>query len=181
MVEISEWELRLVREAQAGSLSAFDELARRLRPHLGLRAITWLPKDARDDVAQQALLVAYKALPSLREPERFLSWLRAIARAQAHRWLESERKTKSALDELLLRNLPHVAAPSADRLALHQELARLPPDLRSVVEMHYFDEHSVAEIAASLGISTEATKWRLWRSRKLLGDRWQPEIKSNEK
>ncbi|MFI5890989.1 sigma-70 family RNA polymerase sigma factor [Actinoplanes sp. NPDC051513] len=83
---------RLVRAAQAGSPGALDAL---VAEHLPLvyniigRALAGHPDV--DDVVQDTMLRAIRGLPGLREPDRFRSWLIAIAYRQIQLYLRSRR------------------------------------------------------------------------------------------
>src|SRR5689334_1883576 len=83
---------RLVRNAQAGHSQALDEL---VAEHLPLvyniigRALAGHPDV--DDVVQETMLRAIRGLPGLREPDRFRSWLVAIAYRQIQLYLRSRR------------------------------------------------------------------------------------------
>ena len=85
----------LVRNAQAGRADALDELVTR---HLPLvynvigRALAGHPDV--DDVVQETMLRAIRGLATLREPERFRSWLVAIAYRQIQLYLRSRRSAR---------------------------------------------------------------------------------------
>ncbi|MFI7547171.1 sigma-70 family RNA polymerase sigma factor [Actinoplanes sp. NPDC049599] len=86
---------RLVRDAQAGSAGALDEL---VAEHLPLvyniigRALHGHPDV--DDVVQETMLRSIRALPTLREPNRYRSWLVAIAYRQIQLHLRSRIVTR---------------------------------------------------------------------------------------
>lgn len=70
----------LAREAQQGSRAAFDVLATRLRPRLVAALYRRVgSRDDAEDVAQQALLVAYRELHAFDPSRRFTTWLFTIA------------------------------------------------------------------------------------------------------
>jgi RNA polymerase sigma factor (sigma-70 family) len=86
---------RLVRDAQAGTASALDDL---VAEHLPLvynivgRALSGHPDV--DDVVQETMLRSIHALPTLREPDRYRSWLVAIAYRQIQAHLRSRAVTR---------------------------------------------------------------------------------------
>ncbi|MEU8613702.1 sigma-70 family RNA polymerase sigma factor [Actinoplanes sp. NPDC048791] len=94
---------RLVRDAQGGSAGALDEL---VAEHLPLvyniigRALDGHPDV--DDVVQETMLRSIHALGSLREPDRYRSWLVTIAYRQIQLHLRSRGVTR----------LRHAAAPA---------------------------------------------------------------------
>ena len=98
----------LVIEAILGSFDAFDELALRYRAAVVRTAQGIVGRDDAEDVAQDALLLAFKALPSIEDPTKFAAWLSAITRHRALRFNKRESAHKQGrieLDELLLEQL----------------------------------------------------------------------------
>ena len=65
----------LVIEAIFGDFDAFDELALRYRAAVVRTAQAVVGRDDSEDVAQDALLLAFKALPSIEDPTKFAAWL----------------------------------------------------------------------------------------------------------
>jgi DNA-directed RNA polymerase specialized sigma24 family protein len=70
----------LARDARAGSLASFDELARRVQGPLVAFLVRRFPsrRDA-EDVTQEALVRAWRALPSYRDDMRVRTWRFTIA------------------------------------------------------------------------------------------------------
>src|SRR5713101_8740196 len=81
----------LVVAAILGDLDAFDELASRYRAAVVRTAQAIVGREDAEDVAQDALLLAFKALPSIEEPRKFAAWLSAITRHRAFRFNKRER------------------------------------------------------------------------------------------
>jgi RNA polymerase sigma-70 factor, ECF subfamily len=164
----------LVVAAILGDLAAFDLLARRYRPAVfrTARAIV-APEDA-EDVAQEALLLAFKALPSLEEPARFAGWLHAITRRCAWRWVERRRtreRRHTALDEALLQRLPALGRTAYDEgqaEEIGRALAEIPQEYALVLRLHFLDDMPLKRIAGFLGISLANAKWRIHRGKKLV-------------
>src|SRR5215204_1058771 len=80
----------LVMAAILGNLEAFEELVVRYRPAVVRLARTIVGTNHAEDVAQDSLLLAFKALPSIEEPRKFGAWLSAITRHRASRVNKSE-------------------------------------------------------------------------------------------
>lgn len=161
-----------------GDLPAFDELVHRYRAAVLRTAQRIVGSDLADDVAQESLLLAFKALPSIEDPARFAAWLGVITRHHALRFAKRE-KTRTAssveLDEVLLEHLSSVAsqvAPDTERDAeLSKALVELPPDYSTVLSLRFIDEMPLKRIAAFLGIPVSTVKWRLHRGKQLLRDK----------
>src|SRR5882724_13121886 len=93
----------LVVEAIMGNLDAFNELATRYRAAVTRTAQAIVGREFAEDVAQEALLLAFKALPSIDDPTKFAAWLSAITRHRAMRFgkKESQLRTRNvALDKI---------------------------------------------------------------------------------
>src|SRR5436305_1367675 len=86
----------LVIEAIFGDFDAFDELALRYRAAVVRTAQAVVGRDDAEDVAQDALLLAFKALPSIEDPTKFAAWLSAITRHRALRFNKQESAHKGA-------------------------------------------------------------------------------------
>src|ERR1041384_7655992 len=102
----------LVIAAILGNLEAFEELVVRYRPAVVRLARTIVGSDDAEDVGQDALLLAFKALARIEEARKFPAWLSAITRHRALRYEQSETKHLSkrvVLDEALLETIEALA------------------------------------------------------------------------
>jgi RNA polymerase sigma-70 factor, ECF subfamily len=126
-----------------------------------------------EDVLQDALLNAYRALDTLRDRAAFQAWLATIARNACHRL-----KRREALQPLLdLPDAGDVAAisrePSAESHVMQLDLercvkaalSRLPDASRAVLELRDMQGLTAPDAARRLGISVAALKSRLHRAR----------------
>lgn len=170
--------------AQAGDLRAFDRLGWRYRPALISIARQILKsKELAEDAAQEALLIAFGALPQLSDPTRFGGWLGSILRNRAIRLSKGERKAPTPLDEIVLAYSPSLTADLAVReqnQALYCAIAELPEELRPVVELYYLNEWSVREVAEVLNLPETTVKWRLHTARRQLRSCLSPLIEEEE-
>jgi RNA polymerase sigma factor (sigma-70 family) len=159
---------QLVRRSRLGDRDAFAALVARHEPRAASAARRMLrSREDVEDVVQETILSAYLGLDRLRDPERFGSWLVAIAANLAKMRLRQER---TAAD------LPGgLAAPEDDVVealdSLRTALAVLPEAERTVVVMHYVEGLSCEEIGARIGRSPGAVRVRLHRARLRLRDR----------
>ena len=85
----------LVVAAIVGDLDAFDQLALRYRAAVVRVARAIVGREHAEDVAQDVLLLAFRALPSIEEPRKFPAWLAAITRHRAARFGKRERERQS--------------------------------------------------------------------------------------
>src|SRR6185503_18697791 len=81
-----------VRRAASGDLDAFADVTRQFQ-HMAFGYALSFVRDFHEaeDVAQEAFVAAWYALPTLAEPAAFAGWLRSIVRHQAHRVLRRRR------------------------------------------------------------------------------------------
>ncbi|GAA3337104.1 hypothetical protein GCM10020358_12140 [Amorphoplanes nipponensis] len=129
---------RLVRDAQAGGAGALDEL---VAAHLPLvynvigRALGGHPDV--DDVVQETMLRAIHALPSLREPERYRSWLVTIAyrQIQLHLRSRSAARLRRAAEPA---DLPDPEGDFAERATAELVVAEQRREL--VRAVHWLDD-----------------------------------------
>src|SRR5215216_111234 len=164
----------LVIAAILGNLDAFEQLVVRYRPAVVRLARTIVGPDDAEDVAQDALLLAFKALPGIEEPRKFAAWLSAITRHRALRFSKSETAhltKRMALDEALLEKIEALAKPLAEKErdeAMISALDSLPPDYAMPLRLRFLDEMPLNRIAAFMGVPLSTVKWRIHHGKKLL-------------
>jgi RNA polymerase sigma-70 factor, ECF subfamily len=164
----------LVVAAILGNLDAFEQLVVRYRPAVVRLARTIVGTDYAEDVAQDSLLLAFKALPTIEEPRKFAAWLSAITRHQALRLGKTETaqmRKRVALDEALLEKIEALAKPLADKEGnewMIKELDSLPSDYAMPLRLRFLDEMPLKRIAAFMGVPLSTVKWRIHHGKKLL-------------
>lgn len=157
---------QLVCWAQNGCRKAFDELARRYRAGVYLTARQIVGDTGRaEDVAQEALLIAFRALPTLADPARFGAWLGAITRHRARRVARQESRFMP-LEPAHLDHLQASSAPASEELA--DAFGALSGDYQTVLRLRYWEEWSVGQIASFLSLPLTTIKWRLHYGREVL-------------
>jgi RNA polymerase sigma-70 factor (ECF subfamily) len=177
----------LVIAAILGNLEAFEELVVRYRPAVVRLARTIVGVDHAEDVAQDSLLLAFKALPGIEEPRKFPAWLSAITRHRALRFSKSETaqmKKRVPLDEALLENIEALAKPLAEKERdeeMIEALETLPSDYAMPLRLRFLDEMPLNRIAAFMGIPLSTVKWRIHHGKKLLKEKvkGEPDGKRN--
>ncbi|MEK6320754.1 MAG: sigma-70 family RNA polymerase sigma factor [Acidobacteriota bacterium] len=167
----------LVVAAILGDLDAFDELASRYRAAVVRAAQAIVGREDAEDVAQDALLLAFKALPSIENPAKFAAWLSAITRHRALRFGKRERSHQAGridLDEFLLEQVHALGHPLVARSEGDDELKlaleNMPADYALVLRLRFFDEMPLKRIGAFLGAPLSTVKWRIHRGKQLLRD-----------
>jgi len=131
-----------------------------------------------EDVAQEALLRAYKQFNSLRDRNRFRAWLVRISFRLA---LDRLRSGKRRVERDTLWSQPEnqprevtaedVAASNEFQAHLDKALAELPEKLRLVLLLGAMEGHTIEEIADMLEISTGTVKSRIFYARRQLAEK----------
>jgi RNA polymerase sigma-70 factor (ECF subfamily) len=176
----------LVERARRGDHDAFAALAGAalFRLDATARLILRDPDRAKDAV-QEALVRAWRGLPTLRDPDHFDAWLnRLLYRACID---EARRLRRHRVDvELTPLDIPVVGdmtSPITDRDRLERGFSRLEPEVRAIIVLHHYLDLPLPEVAAVLGIPLGTAKSRLHRALQVMraaldaDDRVHPEIR----
>jgi RNA polymerase sigma-70 factor (ECF subfamily) len=115
------------------------------------------------DATQQALLGAWRDLPSLRDVERFDAWLHRLVVHACYTEARSERRHVARVRILQIEppSSPDVARSVATRDDLDHAFRQLSPEQRAVVVLHHHLGYPLTEIAATLGIPVGTARSRL--------------------
>ena len=161
----------LVRRARDGDRAAFASLVATSIDALDrvARLITRDPDRAQDAV-QEALIKAWRDLPSLRDVDRFEGWLRQVLVRCCIDELRRHRRLSVEV-ELIDSMHPHVtdsAISIGDRDALERGFRRLDPEQRALVVLYHYQGLPLEEVATALRIPVGTAKSRLFRARETL-------------
>jgi RNA polymerase sigma-70 factor, ECF subfamily len=168
----------LLREAKKGSREAIGILLERHRAYLWALANEEIAGESHvtftvADVVQSAQLEAVRDLAQFRGTSEgeFRSWLRHILRNNVldlrrarERQIPRASGPSARIDEQIpLDDQSPSSQVSAGELGdkLRAAIDQLPPDERNVIQMHYFQGKTYAEISESLGRTPEAVR-KLW-------------------
>ncbi len=120
-----------------------------------------------EDIAQDALLRAWRRRSTLRDPERRKQWLASIVRNEAFRQHERVRPIPTEQVEGEAVEDARVVA-TVELADLRSALNRLSDKDRDLLEMRYTEDLTQGAIARRLGIPEGTVKVRLHRARKKL-------------
>jgi RNA polymerase sigma-70 factor (ECF subfamily) len=157
----------LVDRARRGDRQAFAELVRASGARLDATARLILrDPDLAQDAVQETLIRAWRSLPGLRDPATFDHWLHSLV---AHACIDLARKRRRRVVEVELTPLHFTESIDdsrqlADRDLLDRALARLEPEARAVVVLHFYLDIPLPRVADMLGIPGGTAKSRLHRS-----------------
>lgn len=151
----------------AGNAAAFDHLFLRWSPRIRqLFMRSGLGGDQADDLVQQCFLQMHRARADFQPDRRVHPWLYTIAINLRRQFFRRRgRKPETGLDV----DVPEPRAPAVDPDAplvaalVRTALGELPDSYREVIELHWFEGMSFAEIATVVGGTTTAMKVRAHR------------------
>jgi RNA polymerase sigma-70 factor (ECF subfamily) len=172
----------LVERCRRGDLSAFEPLVERYRERVWRLAYHYLrDREEAWDVAQEAFVRAWQALPSFRGQSAFYTWLfriavnvatdRARQRAAQGRALGTERVPAEDWERLMVAQEggpEDTAARAEQRRRIRQALAALPDHHRTIIMLSDVEGLSYREIAEVLEIPMGTVMSRLHHARKRL-------------
>jgi len=156
----------LVAAALRGDAESFSRLCEQYYPALVAIAYSHLAdRGLAEDAAQEALLVAYRSISTLRQADRFAGWLTSICRNLAVDMAKTRAREKRAAIEDC-SPVSYASRHEDDIVAVvRQIIFGLDPDLRDIVFLRYYNRMSYDQVAQMLGVSEEAVNGKLRRAR----------------
>ncbi len=125
-----------------------------------------------EDIAQEAFWAAWRGRTTLAEPTRLRAWLCGIARNLANNARRRSRRSQSieGQPELPTDNPEpsDEAASREEQTLVWQALEEIPETYREPLILFHREHQSVAEVAMTLELSSDAVKQRLSRGREIL-------------
>lgn len=179
----------LVARVQQGDKKAFDLLVLKYQ-HRIMAVISRFIRDHAEvqDVAQEAFIKAFRALPNFRGDSAFYTWLYRIAinTAKNHLVSRGRRPPSSDIDvddaEFLSDsdNMRDIETPEnqlmRDQLeaVVNKAIKDLPPDLRTAITLRELDGLSYEEIAEVMGCPIGTVRSRIFRAREAIDRQMAP-------
>src|SRR3974390_181281 len=192
-LQTNDREVEIIQRVCRGEQEAFYELVRPYERAIYFAAMGVLnnPADA-EEVAQETVLKAFKALPNFRFEAKFSTWIIQIAinesrmklprdRRHLYESIEPEREDEEGdyrpRDFADWREIPSEELQRKElREALKRAMASLAPKYREVLILRDVQHVSIAETAKILGITEASVKTRLLRARLQMRDALAPGI-----
>jgi RNA polymerase sigma-70 factor, ECF subfamily len=180
-------DLSLVRRVQAGERAAYDLLVLKYQHKVVKLVMRYVrnPADA-EDVAQEAFIKAYRALPQFRGDSAFYTWLYRIAINTAKNALVSRERNLGGYEldahsqdegsDMSVRlkdpDTPEGLALSEEiRNIVHAAIGSLPEDLRTAIVLRELEGLSYEEIAATMNCPVGTVRSRIFRARESIDGR----------
>ncbi|HEY5666985.1 MAG TPA: RNA polymerase sigma factor RpoE [Gammaproteobacteria bacterium] len=179
----------LVQRVKQGDRSAFDLLVAKYQ-HKILNLIMRYVKDPSEamDVAQEAFLKAYRAVPSFRGDSAFYTWLYRIAINTAKNHLVAAKRRPASLGFDLsdseafepfavLRDMDspeHLALTDEIGEVINQAVEALPVELRTAILLREIEGMSYEEIAQTMECPVGTVRSRIFRAREAIDKKLKP-------
>ncbi len=161
-------ESELVEAAQRGDRRAFDALVRAYERQLRGFLLRRIGSCAADDVLQETWLASWVALPRYTGRSRFKAWLFAIALHKCTDYLRARGRAAAELplEEADVRGVAQKDwyAAADTKQTVRALLVSLPVEQKEVVELYYYAELTLAEIAELLDRNLNTVKYQFYRA-----------------
>jgi RNA polymerase sigma-70 factor (ECF subfamily) len=168
----------LVDRARAGQTAAFGELVERHRSAVYRAALAALRNTAdAEDVAQEALVLAFRKIGQFRGDASVRTWMVTIAwrlalsrrRSPLHRLKQMMSTDDSTHETVSEQPSAETCVLDSERLAaVRRHIRKLPPKLRDALLLTAAGDLTQDEIAATLKIPAATFRWRVMEARKRL-------------
>ena len=185
-----ELDRQLVERAQRGDKHAFELLVSKYQRKLS-RLLSRFIKDSAEveDVAQEAFIKAYRALPSFRGDSAFYTWLYRIGINTAKNYLVAMGRRAPTVttfdsdeaegledgDQLRDINTPESMLMSkqiAD--TVNDAMTQLPEELRTAIQLREIEGLSYEEISVVMECPIGTVRSRIFRAREAIAERLRP-------
>jgi len=180
----------LVVRVQRGDKKAFDLLVLKYQRKI-MRLLSRMIRDPHEveDVAQEAFIKAYRALPQFRGDSAFYTWLYRIAINTARNWMAARGRrpsTPNALetedgetfnetDNLTDNSTPESMVASREIAeTVNAAIQALPEELRTAIVMREMEGMSYEDIAQSMDCPIGTVRSRIFRAREAIATRLRP-------
>lgn len=154
----------VVRRAQHGDVAAFETLVAAQAGSIYRLARAFVGDAGADDVSQDVFIAAWRALPRLRDPERFGPWLHRIALNRCRSAVRGPgrvREIRPLDDTVDVEAAGDFRDGVEARDVVGPAFRRLTHDQRAIVALHYAAGLSIRECGEAMGVPEGTAKSRL--------------------
>lgn len=169
-------DLALIERWRSGSAEAGEALFQRHFDSIYGFFETKCEADA-DELTQATFLACLRARDQFRQESSFRTYLFTIARHELYRVLRGRQRDGARLD-FEVSSIAELVSTPGTRIARNQEhrqlleaLRSLPLEQQTLLELHYWEDMEIADLAQVFEIPHATIRTRLHRARKALRDR----------
>lgn len=123
---------------------------------------------AAEELAQEALLRAFKSWDSVSRYDKPGAWLRRVTINLANSFLRRRVSEVKALQRAVMGDIEVIDAHPVEEAGFWDQVKSLPRRQRDVIVLHYVDDLNTGEIAEILKISESSVRTHLQRGREAL-------------
>ena len=174
----------LVKKALQGDVDAFELLIERYQQAV-YNICYYKSRNCFDaeDLTQDIFLAAFKALPNLKDINKFSSWLFGIAYNRCHKWFHRERIKIVKFKEISRRlsqqqRMERLKSGqpgtqfAGDEPEIAEFLHKLPTDVKDILKLKYLEGMSYDEISEKTGVKPHRIDYLIRKGKKLIRERW---------
>jgi RNA polymerase sigma-70 factor (ECF subfamily) len=187
---------QLVERARQGDKRAFDLLVSKYQRKLARLLARFIRDPAEvEDVAQEAFIKAYRALPSFRGDSAFYTWLYRIGINTAKNYLAAKgRRAPTATEfdseeaegfedaeQLRDINTPESALMSNEiARTVNDAMEQLPDELRNAITLREIEGLSYEDIATIMNCPIGTVRSRIFRAREAIAEKLRPLLETRK-
>jgi RNA polymerase sigma-70 factor (ECF subfamily) len=187
---------QLVERAQRGDKSAFELLVAKYQRKL-VRLLSRFIRDSTEveDVAQEAFIKAYRALPSFRGDSAFYTWLYRIGINTAKNYLVAMGRRAPTVSEIESADsegseesgqVPDYNTPENELMSrqiaetVNRAVEDLPEELRTAITLRELEGLSYEDIAAIMNCPIGTVRSRIFRAREAIAEKLRPQLETRK-
>jgi RNA polymerase sigma-70 factor (ECF subfamily) len=187
---------QLVERAQRGDKSAFELLVAKYQRKL-VRLLSRFIRDPTEveDVAQEAFIKAYRALPSFRGDSAFYTWLYRIGINTAKNYLVAMGRRAPTVSEIESADsegseesgqVPDYNTPENELMSrqiaetVNRAVEDLPEELRTAITLRELEGLSYEDIAAIMNCPIGTVRSRIFRAREAIAEKLRPQLETRK-
>lgn len=191
-----EIDLQLVERVRQGDKQAYGLLVEKYRRKL-TRLLSRMVRDPDEieDIAQEAFIKAYKALPQFRGDAAFYTWLYRIAVNTAKNYLAAKGRGMQTVSDQAINDddepderlmAQDISTPESELLskqvayAVNEAVEALPEELRQAITLREIEGMSYEEIAEAMACPIGTVRSRIFRAREAIAAKLRPILGTTE-
>lgn len=187
---------QLVERAQHGDKHAFELLVAKYQRKLGRLLSRFIRNPSEvEDVAQEAFIKAYRALPSFRGESAFYTWLYRIGINTAKNYLVSQGRRAPTTTEFDseeaegfedAEQLRNINTPENELMSkqiaetVNKAMESLPDELKTAITLREIEGLSYEDIAGMMNCPIGTVRSRIFRAREAIAEKLRPLLGTNK-